>query len=1663
MKHLKKSKYLTIYILSFSIPLVVAFIGLILGRFEPFGDKFTLIASNSSDYLPFYYKLHDAVHSGGSWTFTNITDPTNLLILLFSKQLIPTILNLLYAFKIAVAGLAMSIFLCHKASLITDNKEPLTVKEETNTKDSNNKKNIVIGFKGVPKTTIGKFLLNTNWIIVGISAAYALSITMLTIGMNVAFTSAIAILPLVIYGIDRIVANNNPAIFIIFYTLSIICNLHIAIITGIFTLLYFFTRDFHDSLCFVKAIRNYIIGLILSLMCGGVVLCCSYGNNLFREDLSLTFPVFKAINPLNLVNQLMTKNTLSMYSLYDNFLDIAFGVGFVFFIFLYLFVSKIEVSTKIKNFTLFLFLFLGTSTTTFRHLFNGLSVSAGTSVHYGYLIVFMGLLLSYESLSNIDILKVRNCITAGLLTTALIIATMLFSTKYDNFSSYIVSLEFIFGFFIMTLVYSSKSLTKSLFKILFVLILFFEIIPNYTKNFKTIGTYYISQSLFRNKEYQTYEAERILHKEEPNAIISYYKSGESFETPFTSSLSGIDYFISNIELSDSYLDYYGFYSPNNGNNGVYIYKNKYSLRNAFYDSSIKDYVYDKTKPFSSASIFTDTYLHSGEIFQTGDKEVHYMESVDGSSIQFEILPYIGGDLYIKAFSVNHLGEYEAYEVLYATQLRPQTIFPNEYGDYELGAFNEEVLNKIYTEHATRNDSFIDNENTVEAKSDGYFSVGTTVDPSLNYYVNGEKVTPISLVNNAALVPVKAGTNTIKITYNPIYLIIGLIFTIIGLVLSFVYIKKKLYNKEHVYIKRLADHFRVNYVYYIVFATITILFILCQMITSSYPFGSNPTLTGDALSQGYPSIVGQINDVKEGKPFFFVNYDVGGFMDMYHATLYNITMPWIFIKYLFLPESLYLLDYTLRYLFNLLIAGFAIIFYLTHRENNRYAISDKKLIVIGLMYSISTYMAVFYNYELLRFGFYLPLIILGMEKLIYHNKKALYIITMFFMMIYDPYHTFLLCEFLALYFFTMNFSSVKDFFIKGIRFALSSIASAGLAAFSIYSYFLFTQSSGYVKQTVETPLIGNWFKNFLTFMTDYRVNNVFGSTSENRSQAAIYAGLIILFVLPLYAICKKVKLNERIRIIALILLLYISFDNELLNFIFHGFHMQSLVPNRYAVFFVFLMVSILATIIKNIKEYKPSHLQLTVICISFIYILLYVANRDISKLSLITTVIFMVIYVLLIIVYTIKKLDNTKLIRYMLAFTALEIIINFTVVFSNQISGTSEMITEAKKIDTISDAVPDTKEFYNLTEYLGYHPLYYNIGAMTDIHTLSYFASSYTYDMSDRIEHYNLPYGANSMDYHCGNPLADMMLDIKYHIEDRYDDSAFSIYDKIYTYNNYNLYQNPYHIPLGFVTENSETINDIKLKDYENNETFDYQNNLATALGGESFYEQLDLEEYTEGDEEISNKSVYSYGEPYKYERDNSQVVDYIPIYIRLSDEINGKIYAAVEGRIYCIGEVGDNNHELTLDYSLEDVMKDDFKPSIALFNEESFSKLYNKLSQNKLSDISEDGQNIYAKLDTGVSGKLYISLPYDEAWVVYIDDKKVEKERYLGGIGVNVEAGSHTLRMEFHPVGAWIGIAISITTLIIIILCSLVSYKLKHNDKEEILTNDTEAITESES
>ena len=76
---------------------------------------------------------------------------------------------------------------------------------------------------------------------------------------------------------------------------------------------------------------------------------------------------------------------------------------------------------------------------------------------------------------------------------------------------------------------------------------------------------------------------------------------------------------------------------------------------------------------------------------------------------------------------------------------------------------------------------------------------------------------------------------------------------------------------------------------------------------------------------------------------------------------------------------------------------------------------------------------------------------------------------------------------------------------------------------------------------------------------------------------------------------------------------------------------------------------------------------------------------------------------------------------------------------------------------------------------------------------------------------------------------------------------------------------------------------------------------------------------------------------------------------------------------------------------------------------------------------------------------LYISLPYYEGWSIYVDGQKVEKEHFLGGMGVKVTSGNHTISMKYISPYSIPGIAISSLTALIIMICGIIRVKKNQN------------------
>ena len=1630
------------YLLSILIPIIVVFIGFLAGSYAPFGTKNVLSAGGYSEYLPYFYELYDRVHEGKSLVFSNtfgngydftalytfyLSDPTNLIILLFNRDSIISVLNFLYLFKVGFAGFSMFFYLNYIYSQ-TANKTIIDLKEESK------KNNFVIGGDFIPKSGLISLFLSIKWLMMVFSVAFAISAPIITKGFNIVFLGPIAMFPLVIYGVDRLINEDTCKWFIIFMFFSFISNMYISLISLLIVFIYFFTREFESIKQFVYKTIYLIISVLLVLFLSGIIIINNISSSFFQQNFSLGFPLSQSSNPFNIFNQMMSKSTLSSFLSSDIKVDISFGILFIFVCICYFINKNISIKTKIREFILIFFIFSGTIFSTANYILSGFSFTNINNYLYLYAFVFFVVLLAFKTIITDGLSNSINIIISGVLSGLFIILTMVFSKVYSKMDSFIYTLEFLFIYFVIILIFSNKSINKYLFYLILGLVVLFELIPVSVNNITFQGKSWMSQSIENTNSMVLYETSRYIHKSEPSAHVFCVDPYSRYNTAFTNSFNEYDYIVSvedgDIDIN---LDFVEKYSYKNSKE-VNIYKNNYSLHNIYFDGSISSFNYSDDFPFLSANILSDEYLKCGNIFTIVDSDFKATPTLDNSFAQFEITTTQSGFLYSDLYSISYIGYLNENSSAIITQAVPK--YYNRYSSYSnrVASFNENNFDKLVKSLSLNKDILKYNKNTkITPNNNGYLSTGFSDIRSLNYYVDDEKVNPIHFLDDNTIIPINNTSKCIKVVYSPKYLILGVLFVVLGIVLIVFLrnpdMKKKLLVEN---IDRLANNINKYKIYIISCLLFSLCIIICFMICSSVPFGNASTVAGDGLFINYSEYVARNKEIKDGVIFPFFTFNIGGFVDAYRSTfIKELLNPWMILKYKFFPEKLFIYDFNFEFYLFSLLSVFTIIYYLTHRSINKYKLNDYKLIPIALVYSLSSYALDFYSYEA---GFMylpiLPLIILGLEHVVYKGKGGLYVCCLTFMMLIDPYHTFLLCEFLCFYYLTFNFKSVSNFVRSTVSFACFSLCSAGLAAFTLLPFYYSISDSPYLTED-KSPSIFTFFASFAQILSDIRIGYVVGVVSKDNSKASIYCGLlIILGAIPLYIFCKSIDKKTKIKKIALIILLFISFNNELLNYVFHGFHFQTLVPNRFAIFFVFIIITIFADVsdylTNNMKKLHGIVMLLTILSFS---VLLYINIK--LDFSFIITFVFLTLYFFTIIVCLFKK---KNWINILLCITCIEIFINSFIIFPRNNGEVGDTFI-SKEIDIITNQIPDMKSFDNNTQYLGGSTSLINVGNTSNINSLSYFSNLLDMNIVNRLFYYNFRPGNNSFIYKGGNPLADMMLRVKYQIEDRYDTSAYSVYNKMISYNNLVVYENPYCIPLGVDLELFDKNQFIDLMNDDGIISgLDYQNNISKVLGGDEIYDIIDVESV----DDTHNNNYYIINNKYDVDELNSNDTSFTSLTIHLGDIESGKIYASVQGSIYLIGEVTEDNKDVYIDYP-STVFTEDYKPFIGVLNEKNFEQLYNRITTSPMYDYHEDSHSIYGKVDAKESGLMYISLTYNNSWDIYVDGELTEYEDILGGIGFPISKGNHNIKMVYRPKGAIMGALITLITIFILVI-----YKVLH-------------------
>ncbi|SEF52393.1 Uncharacterized membrane protein YfhO [Eubacterium ruminantium] len=1665
-------------VLAFLIPFIIAMAALSVGGFAPFGKKDVLTAGGFEKYRYLLNDLNDRFHdnavsnsglisaqgydTNAAWAYY-LSDPTNLIAAFFNKSSMASVIDILYAVKLGLAGFFFSLFLRHRrkkedefkeaneklrsgiisayAEKVKTKKELKLIKKYGAEKAADRKFDIKFGGTDDPSSKFGKFLKKFDILTLALSVTYALSAYMLESGLNVTLLGAVAVFPLIMLGIDKLIYEEKWLPYCIAMTVSFYLSLYLTLIIFIFTFFYFLLQEYKCTKHILVSFLYKILADILALGAASIVLISSINSLLMKNMLSLEFPLSQAkvkifdIFKCQLAGIGSDPGTGNTYGT-----AIYAGIFIMILCFLYATNGNISLNRRIRTLILTAVLYTATFQSTLNYLFNGFYYTENNSTFFGFILIFMMLNIAYSVLINIDHQRGITELVSFIIVLGMIFAALLKSTNYKGTAPFLTSIWLAAVYFTIFIVYRKNSMTKIAFKLCLGLMMIAEISVSFISGFKNIGAKAFNYSMTDTAHFEA--AEDYIHSQDKNAKIYVFIEGQSTSNPVTNMLSGYDYIIAKktAKMIPSMLEFIGEYD------NINIYYNKYAIHNGFYvNEKMKDMVFDDEETFKSLNVLCDEVLETEKPYNliTGDfffaNVVRYDlkgRKYPGKQYQAYFTPAESGDIYATILgNVLHVGEGvsgEELEFPYNLHYKPAIL---KKSTFQFATLEESTVKTIYKDIKKNGTEYNSSDSlsiNLSAEKPGYVMLPVSDMFWSSYDADTKYIT--FLDTTYMVVPVNAGDNSIRIYHSSITtvaVVISVLFIAIMAVIAVFGRKKKASLYEDKSVIKITCFLSANRVYILSIAFSTLIFLIMLFARSTAPFGNGYFLAHDGMAQSYPFITGIIKSIFKGD-LTLMNYHVGAGIDNYITSFPIVITPFYYIIGLFSLETVKI-GFTLLSYIMFILPGVSMLFYLTRRPNAKNLDkNDMRLLPLSFAYGLSAF-AISYISHL---GFVLlliifPILMYALENLVYNKKWGLYVALMTYLMIWGVYYAFLISEFIVLYFLCMNFDSVKDFFKKGIRVAVYSVLCAGLSAVMLIPYYISTTLSPYVEHDSELPSI-MFDSHFLKIFDFIKPGADAVTITLDDWKVNVYCGLLLFLLIPVYALNKKIKFKDKIRKLILAGFLFISFGNPLLNYILHGLHLQVKVPNRFSYYLIFLLITMAYDLIVYSEEKLSKKTKIITTVWTAALAIIWLINNGFKDLSTIIGIIFAAAYIAVMFYYNraASKKFIYKVLSLLLAAEITFSVMNYTRFNTYGNHATNEADSYGNAIDIVDRNNLD-KDMVRTC----YFSRLRNTSLFINTDDVSVFASNMTKNNIDFINHMGMsvPSITNYVEYLLTNPLVDLFLNVQYHLVNEYyeNNMTYDYMKEVDKSLNLTLYKNPYVSGFGFFIANDNPI--LALEEngdiIHDGNVIESHNKIARALTGQDLYTEIELEDDLD---KIDDSSTYLMTDI--HDLDDETIEDpKAHVRVVLGKDVKGNVYLNFGYYAYLTLKETDEPYEILFDMDEEQYnyySGNTFR--IAVLNIDTLKKIVEIFSESKLENISKDFNTISGTIFAPSDGITYISLPYQEGWTAEVDGKKVELVECLEGIGIPVTAGTHSIKLTYLTPGLKTGALISLIFLVIL-------------------------------
>ncbi len=837
-----------------------------------------------------------------------------------------------------------------------------------------------------------------------------------------------------------------------------------------------------------------------------------------------------------------------------------------------------------------------------------------------------------------------------------------------------------------------------------------------------------------------------------------------------------------------------------------------------------------------------------------------------------------------------------------------------------------------------------------------------------------------------------------------------------------------------------------------------------MILQVHPFatGENMILTVDCYHQYAPFLVETRHKILTGESLFF-SWNVGLGTNFW-AVFANYSASPLNILAIFFPPK-YIGD-CIAFLAILRcgLTGLFMSYLLKELDKGR---KDLCLTAFSSAYALCGWaISYFWNIMWHDAVVLLPLIVLGLIKMMKKKKPLLYCLTLATCLISNFYSGYFVCLFLVFYAPILYISitekiTLKNFWAAVWRFAVYSLLAGGLSAFLTLSTYITLQKSSATGGTFpkKFQVVNDMFDFISRFL-------VAPNPNIRDGMANVYCGIFVAMMIPLFFLCKKIRFREKVAYGVGLAIMYISLSSRMMTYIWHGFHFPNQIPYRQAFLISFLVVIMGYKVLRNLKSFTKR--ELLVPCLSMIgYLILYekIGEGEEGYLAMGLSFLFLILYTA--VTRVIAENKKSAMFQQILLFCVLTAELVTSTIATVSLVAAHESFTGwdfyGSHYSEVQEIVNKSEEqCANGFERSEIYPAYIcNQPALYSMKGISIFTSTARESFVTFVK--NLGFhnnGINSMRNFGLTEVTATMFGVRNLIDLNKNSPIPAGFEAQETGNELRHFVNQDALAIGYMV-------DPAVLTYHMDQVsvpFISTSAFIKSLGiSDAVYQEVDLEfAEVEGmmEDGGNNRTGYKYifdggGKKASIELTPIGAPEGAHLYLycvstkapslkivdtnTLTDETKETSYTA---RTYQIMDLGyaeaDSEKKIKLNFN-SDGLTGNLWFQCAYVVEPVYQEMVEKLGDEQLKVVSYDSTHVEGMVTAKEDGVLFLTIPYDENWTAQVDGQDVEvlpiDDAFMA---LKVTSGNHMISLTYYPAKFKLCVLISLASLLALIVLTVI-------------------------